>query len=75
MAPATPIDRSTIDDTILTSSQIADEQHMSNGMLDHYDKAFVHLELLSFGYKYGAPSHARNGFTYAHLTTIGLTQF
>lgn len=37
-----------------------------NGMLAPFDKAFIHIELLSFGYKYGAPSHSKNGFTYAH---------
>ena len=67
VVPATSTVRSTIDDAILTSSRNADEeQHISNGMLAHYDKAFIHLELMSFGYKYGAPSHARNGFTYTH---------
>ena len=67
VVPATSTVRSTIDDAILTSSQNADEeQHNSNGVLAHYDKAFIHLELMSFGYKYGAPSHARNGFTYTH---------
>lgn len=37
-----------------------------NGTLAHYEKAFVHLELVSFGYKYGAPPHSKKGFTYAH---------
>jgi hypothetical protein len=36
-----------------------------HGMLAHYGKASVHLELASFGYKYGAPPHrSRDGFTY-----------
>jgi hypothetical protein len=65
VAPATSTTRSTIDDAMRTSSRISDEEQ-SNGMLAHYDKAFIHLELMSFGYKYGAPSHARNGFTYTH---------
>ncbi|KAL7542440.1 hypothetical protein ACHAXR_011782 [Thalassiosira sp. AJA248-18] len=38
----------------------------NNGMLAHFDKACIHLELVSFGYKYGAPSHSKRGFTYAH---------
>ena len=28
-----------------------------SGMLSHYGRAPMHLELLSFGYKYGAPPH------------------
>ena len=36
------------------------------GMLAHYVRESVHLELSSFGYKYGAPPHcSREGFTYA----------
>ena len=36
------------------------------GMLAHYNWESVHLELSSFGYKYGAPPHrSRDGFTYA----------
>ena len=38
----------------------------NNGMLAHFNKAFIHLELVSFGYKYGAPSHSKRGFTYTH---------
>ncbi|KAL3808397.1 hypothetical protein ACHAXA_009838 [Cyclostephanos tholiformis] len=41
-----------------------DEATAGQGMLAHHGKASVHLELESFGYKYGAPPHARNGFTY-----------
>ena len=37
-----------------------------NNMLAPFGKAFIHLELVSFGYKYGAPSHSKKGFTYAH---------
>ena len=39
---------------------------MDNGMLAPVGKASIHLELVSFGYKYGAPSHSKKGFTYAH---------
>lgn len=39
------------------------EQH---SMLAHYDKACIRLELVSFGFKYGAPSYAKKGFTFAH---------
>ena len=47
-----------------------DDTTMSNGchcgMLAHYSRASVHLELLSFGYKYGAPPHRSwDSFTYA----------
>ena len=36
-------------------------------MLTRYGRASVHLELSSFGYKYGAPLYClRDGFTYAH---------
>jgi hypothetical protein len=36
------------------------------GMLAHYVRESVHLELLSFGYKYGAPPHrSQDDFTYA----------
>lgn len=35
-------------------------------MLAPFDKTFIHLELVSFGYKYGAPSHSKKGFTFAH---------
>jgi len=38
----------------------------NNGMLAHFNNASIHLELVSFGYKYGAPSHSKRGFTYAH---------
>ncbi|KAL3796397.1 hypothetical protein HJC23_004194 [Cyclotella cryptica] len=37
-----------------------------NGMLAPFGKAFIRLELVSFGYKYGAPPHSKKGFTYAH---------
>ena len=42
------------------------------GMLTHYGRASVHLELSSFGYKYGTPLHrSRDGFTYAcHLLPL-----
>ena len=43
-----------------------DDATAGHGMLAHHGKASVHLELESFGYKYGAPPHARNGFTYTH---------
>ena len=51
---------------------------MSNGhhrgMLAHYGRASVHLELSSFEYKYGAAPHRlRDGFTYAHpLLTLDM---
>ena len=67
---ATTANRSAIDAKQM--SRIADSEsthgnlNSSNGMLAHYDKAVVHLKLVLFGYKYGAPSHARNGFTYTH---------
>ena len=36
------------------------------GMLTRYGRTSVHLELSSFGYKYGASPHcSRDGFTYA----------
>lgn len=38
----------------------------NNGMLAPQEKAFLHLQLLSFGYKYGAPTHSKRGFSYAH---------
>ena len=41
-------------------------QNTNNGMLATYEKSFVHLELVSFGYKYGSPSHSKKGFTYTH---------
>ena len=41
-------------------------KNYDNGMLAPFEKAFVHLELVSFGFKYGAPSHSKKGFTYAH---------
>jgi hypothetical protein len=35
-------------------------------MLAHYGRASAHLELSSFGYKYGTPPHhSQDGFTYA----------
>ena len=43
----------------------SDGRHRS--MLAHYNRASVHIELLSFGYKYCAPPHRSwDGFTYAH---------
>ncbi len=37
-----------------------------HGMLAHYVRESVHLELSSFGYKYRAPPHrSQDGFTYA----------
>jgi len=43
----------------------SDGRHRS--MLAHYVRESVHLELSSFGYKYGAPPHrSQDGFTYAH---------
>eukprot|EP00956_Cyclotella_meneghiniana_P021683 scaffold39746_cov74-Cyclotella_meneghiniana.AAC.11 len=41
-------------------------QNTNNGMLAPYEKSFVHLELVSFGYRYGSPSHSKKGFTYTH---------
>lgn len=39
----------------------------NNGMLAPHGKASIHLELVSFGYKYGAPSQSKKrGFSYAH---------
>jgi hypothetical protein len=36
------------------------------GMLARYGRASMHLELSSFGYKYGTPPHrSRDSFTYA----------
>ncbi|KAL9185429.1 hypothetical protein ACHAXT_003206 [Thalassiosira profunda] len=37
----------------------------NNGMLAPFGKAPIHVEIVSFGYKYGAPSHSKRGFTYA----------
>ncbi|KAL7528775.1 hypothetical protein ACHAWF_002705 [Thalassiosira exigua] len=53
------------------SGPVNKEQHNdkgkdNNGMLAAFGKASIHVELVSFGYKYGAPSHSRKGFTYAH---------
>ncbi|KAL7483663.1 hypothetical protein ACHAW6_009347 [Cyclotella cf. meneghiniana] len=41
-------------------------KNSDDGMLAPFGKAFIHLELVSFGYKYGAPPHSKKGFTYAH---------
>ena len=48
----------------------SNDTHTSNGrhrgMLARYGRASVHLELSSFGYKYGAPPHrSQDGSTYA----------
>ena len=43
-----------------------ENKNYDNGMLAPFEKAFIHLELVSFGFKYGAPSHSKKGFTYAH---------
>lgn len=43
-----------------------DANNTENNMLASFGKAFIHLELVSFGYKYGAPSHSKKGFSYAH---------
>ena len=38
----------------------------NDGMLAQFGKASIHVELVSFGYKYGAPSHSKKGFTYSN---------
>ena len=38
----------------------------NNGMLAPVGKAPIHVEIVSFGYKYGAPSHSKKGFTHSH---------
>ncbi len=43
-----------------------DSNSTVDSMLAPFGKAFIHLELVSFGYKYGAPSHSKKGFSYAH---------
>ncbi|KAL7509935.1 hypothetical protein ACHAXN_007283, partial [Cyclotella atomus] len=48
------------------NKQTYQNKNINNGMLAPFDKAFIHLELFSFGYKYGAPSHSKKGFTFAH---------
>ena len=54
--------------------QRPDEQPPPRGMLPHYGRASVHLELSSLGYKYGAAPHcSRDGFTYARpLPTLNM---
>ena len=47
-------------------TQTSDGRHC--GMLPHYVRESVYLELLSFGYKYHAPPHrSQDGFAYARL--------
>lgn len=52
--------------TSRTTKQQTDANNTENNMLAPFGKAFIHLELVSFGYKYGAPSHSKKGFSYAH---------
>ena len=47
-------------------SQLNSRRREDNGMLAPFGKASIHLEVVSFGYKYGAPSQSRKGFTYSH---------
>ncbi|EJK47512.1 hypothetical protein THAOC_33759 [Thalassiosira oceanica] len=49
-----------------TISQLNSGRREDNGMLAPFGKASIHLEVVSFGYKYGAPSQSRRGFTYSH---------
>ena len=49
-----------------TTSQPSSKSREDNGMLEPFGKASIHLEVVSFGYKYGAPSQSRRGFSYSH---------
>jgi len=43
----------------------SDSKSENNGMLAHFNKASINLELVSFGYKYGGPSK-KGGFSYTN---------
>eukprot|EP00984_Skeletonema_dohrnii_P037883 scaffold40447_cov228-Skeletonema_dohrnii-CCMP3373.AAC.2 len=48
-----------------TASTKQNNKNDDNGMLAPFGKAPIHLEIMSFGYKYNAPKNSK-GFSYAH---------
>eukprot|EP00986_Skeletonema_menzelii_P019800 scaffold29155_cov166-Skeletonema_menzelii.AAC.4 len=48
-----------------TNSKKQSNKTEDNGMLAPFGKAPIHLEIMSFGYKYNAPKNSK-GFSYAH---------
>ena len=48
-----------------TKNNRSDNKSENTGMLAHFNKASIHLELVSFGYKYGGPSK-KGGFSFAN---------